>query len=389
MSDSPIRIDHDDRHDSLRLIPWWDQTRLAAARVLVVGAGALGNEALKNLALMGVGHIAVVDMDHVESSNLSRSVLYRAVDAGQLKATVAARRVAEIDPAIKITALPFNVIHQVGLGWFADADVVLGCLDNREARLWVNRCCWHVGTPWIDAGIQEISGVVQVFQPPDGTCYECGMKEADYRLINLRYSCPLLRAEDIRQGRVPTTPTIASIIAGWQVQEALKLLHGLPASESSAMVFHGMTNHVYRTQLPRREACLSHDSWEPPIDLPTVSVTDSLEKLLAEAGKIAQQPAQAVRLQRDLITALRCEPCQVDQALCQLRAMTASSQASCPNCQQTMSPEIVGRIDCQHSELLTKSLQQLGIPPADIVTIEFEQGAVPFRLAGTTYGEPA
>lgn len=389
MSDSPIRIDHDDRHDSLRLIPWWDQAKLAAARVLVVGAGALGNEALKNLALIGVGHIAVVDMDHVESSNLSRSVLYRAADAGQLKATVAARRVAEIDPAIKITALPFNVIHQVGLGWFADADVVLGCLDNREARLWVNRCCWHVGTPWIDAGIQEISGVVQVFQPPDGTCYECGMKEADYRLINLRYSCPLLRAEDIRQGRVPTTPTIASIIAGWQVQEALKLLHGLPASESSAMVFHGMTNHVYRTQLPRREACLSHDSWEPPIDLPTVSVTDSLEKLLAEAGKIAHQPAQAIRLQRDLITALRCEPCQVDQPLCQLRAMTASSEANCPHCQQTMSPEIVGRIDCQHSELLAKSLEQLGIPAADIVTIEFEQGAVPFRLAGSTYGEPA
>ena len=98
-------------------------------------------------------------------------------------------------------------------------DVVIGCLDNREARLWVNRSCWKVGTPWIDGGIQEISGVVKVFVPPDGPCYECAMTENDYRLINLRYSCPLLRREELQAGKVPTAPTIASMIGGLQVQE--------------------------------------------------------------------------------------------------------------------------------------------------------------------------
>ena len=101
-------------------------------------------------------------------------------------------------------------------------------LDNREARLWVNRCCWKVGTPWIDGGIQEISGVAKVFVPPDGACYECAMTENDYRLINLRYSCPLLKREDLLAGKVPTAPTIACMIGGLQVQEALKLIHGLP-----------------------------------------------------------------------------------------------------------------------------------------------------------------
>ena len=60
-----------------------------------------------------------------------------------------------------------NIITEVGLGLFRDVDVVIGCLDNREARLWVNRQCWKVNTPWIDGGIQEINGVVKVFTPPD------------------------------------------------------------------------------------------------------------------------------------------------------------------------------------------------------------------------------
>ena len=95
---------------------------------------------------------------------------------------------------------------------FRAADVVIGCLDNREARLWVNRQCWKTQTPWIDGGIQEISGVVKVFVPPDGACYECAMTDLDYQLINLRYSCPLLRERDFQAGRIPTTPTILSLI---------------------------------------------------------------------------------------------------------------------------------------------------------------------------------
>jgi len=83
-------IDDDDRYSRLRLIPWWRQERLASARVLVVGAGALGNEVVKNLALLGVGTTFLIDLDEVEPSNLSRSVLFRARDGGRAKAEVAA-----------------------------------------------------------------------------------------------------------------------------------------------------------------------------------------------------------------------------------------------------------------------------------------------------------
>jgi adenylyltransferase/sulfurtransferase len=207
--------------------------------VLVVGAGALGNEVLKNLALLGVGHIFIIDFDKIETTNLTRSVLFRAEDRGHGKAYVAAAGVLRINPDVKVTALNGNVLTDLGLGVFRDIDLAIGCLDNREARLWVNRQCWKADKPWVDGGIQEISGVVKVIVPGKGACYECAMTEMDYRLINLRYSCPLLSRDDMAMGRVPTAPTIASMIAGMQVQEALKLLHGRGIRSGCATVFDG------------------------------------------------------------------------------------------------------------------------------------------------------
>src|SRR5712691_10304248 len=105
-----LYIDDADRYGRLRLIPWWRQEKLAAAKVLVVGAGALGNEVLKNLALLGVGHVYIIDYDTIESSNLTRSVLYRASDAGKSKAERAAAAVKSINPDVKVHAVNGNVI---------------------------------------------------------------------------------------------------------------------------------------------------------------------------------------------------------------------------------------------------------------------------------------
>ena len=74
------------------------------------------------------------------------------------------------------------------------------------------------------------------------------MTENDYRLINLRYSCPLLRQEDLQAGKVPTAPTISSMIGGLQAQEALKLIHGMPPPSGSALVFNGVANSFYETK---------------------------------------------------------------------------------------------------------------------------------------------
>jgi len=102
---------------------------------MVVGAGALGNEVIKNLVLMGVGYIYIVDFDTIEVANLSRSVLFRESDAGRRKAEVAAARAKEINPYVHVQYLHGDITHDVGLGVFRRMDVIIGCLDNREARL--------------------------------------------------------------------------------------------------------------------------------------------------------------------------------------------------------------------------------------------------------------
>jgi adenylyltransferase/sulfurtransferase len=365
--DSALFIDEGDRYSRLRLIPWWRQERLAAARVLVVGAGALGNEVLKNLALLGVGTVFVIDLDDVEPSNLSRSVLFRAEDGGRPKAEVAARRAREINPDITLVPMRGDVITDLGLGLFADVDVVIGCLDNREARLWVNRQCWKVATPWVDAGIQEIQGVVKVFVPPHSACYECAMTERDYHLLNLRYSCPLLRRDQIQEGKVPTAPTIASMMAALEVQEALKLIHELPVAAGSALVFNGVTNQFYTTRLPFRDDCLSHESYPQPVELALGHERTVAE--LFEAARAFVEGPLFLALERDLVVAIDCPRCGWRAELHRPRTRVSMAEAVCPNCREQGRPELVNVIG-EDSPMATFALARVGIPPYDIVRVD-------------------
>ena len=126
------------RYDRQERIRWWDQERLASARVLVVGAGALGNEIVKNLVLIGVGSIVVVDFDVVEHSNLARCVFFRDGDDGAPKAATLARRASELNAAVEVHGLDTD-LRALGTGIAFRADVLVGALDSREARLFLNR----------------------------------------------------------------------------------------------------------------------------------------------------------------------------------------------------------------------------------------------------------
>jgi molybdopterin-synthase adenylyltransferase len=380
---SLLRIDDDDRYGRLRLISWWRQERLAAASVLVVGAGALGNEVIKNLALLGVGTTYLIDLDLIEASNLSRSVLFRSEDSGQTKATVAARRACELNPEITVVPMHGDVLTDLGLGLFADVDLVIGCLDNRESRLWVNRQCWKVGTPWIDAGIQEIQGVVKVFVPPDSACYECAMTERDYQLLNLRYSCPLLKRDEILAGKVPTAPTIASMIAALQVQEALKLLHGMPVAAGTAMVYSGVGNQFYTTRLPFRENCLSHETYPSPVEL-SLGKFNTVGELLATAGRDLDRPL-SLALDRELVVSIHCPRCDWRESFMRPRSKVRQGEAVCPNCREFARPELISVVD-EESPLAGQTLAAVGVPAYDIVRVDGTQGSRFYLLAGDRGG---
>lgn len=307
-TDAHIEL-NEDRHSRLGLIPWWDQSRIAASRILVVGAGALGNEILKNLALLGFQHVVIVDMDRVEVSNLSRSVLYRKRDLGEFKAVAASRAYEEIALGSRIAPIVGNVMQDCGLGLFEWADVILAGLDNREARLWINRAAWKVGRPWVDGAIEGINGVARVFAPGRPPCYECTLGEVDWAILDKRMSCNLLTHRPDAEGKVPTTPTISSIIAGIQVQEAVKLIHGLPSLASRGYVFEGMNHTSYTVAYTEDADCLSHYTIPEIVRLPDASSECTMQRLWQRARKDLNSADVTIEFSRDMIFRLICPDC--------------------------------------------------------------------------------
>lgn len=253
------------------LLSWFKKEKVKNARVLVAGAGALGNEVVKNLALFGVGHIYVVDFDQIEISNLTRSVLFREGDAmaHSYKAEVVARRAMEINPQIKVTPIVGNLFSEVGFGLYRSVDVVIGCLDSRIARYQLNRLCMRAGKTWIDGSIENLTGAVRVYAP-GVCCYECGLSREEFNNIMLRTGCADVVRTQGKEGRVATTPISASIVGALQVQEAMKVIHQddnaptpFKTLQGKMMRYEGMTNsmNIYKFA-SWKSNCPAHEQWD-------------------------------------------------------------------------------------------------------------------------------
>lgn len=378
----------DDFYSRYRLIHWWDIDVLRRAKVLVVGAGALGNEIVKNLALLGIGNILVVDMDTIENSNLSRSVLFRRVDEGRYKAEVISESAMDINPDITAVPLVGNIINDVGLGTFRAFDLVIGGLDNREARLHINQNCWKVNRPWIDGAIEVVSGYARVFVPPDSACYECTMNEMDYKLLSLRKSCSLLKREEMLEGKVPTTPTTSSVIAGIQCQEALKLLHDredLPVLKGKGFFFNGMTHDSFVVVYDRREDCYSHVTYEDIREMPewkasSTTVGEVLAHIRTDLGDEA-----VLDLERELVESLECNHCNTIEYVYAQLGEISEQDAKCPKCGEERHANLTHSLE-GNDRYNNRTLSEMGVPPFDIVTGRAGFEMVHYELTGDREG---
>jgi molybdopterin/thiamine biosynthesis adenylyltransferase len=355
----------EDRFSRLRLIPWWDQGKIADCRVLVIGAGALGNEILKNLALLGFRRVMVVDLDRIEESNLSRTILYRSEDVGRFKSDAAATAYRQISPDATVQPLVANVVHDCGLGLFEWSDVILAGLDNREARLWINRSAWKVNRPWIDGAIEGINGVARVFLPGAPPCYECTLGEVDWAILDRRMSCNLLAHREDAEGKVPTTPTISSIIGGIQVQEAVKLIHGMPTLASRAFIFEGLNHSSYTVEYSENPDCMSHYTLLEIARLPEGAADLTLDSLRQRAQRDLETDEVTIEFSREVIHKLACPACGDAEELFAPVGSVSYEEGRCPKDGHMRVVEAI------HAYTGTegygpRSLAQLGLPLLDV-----------------------
>ncbi len=381
--EKPVHIPNlkQDRLATFEFISWWERDKVQAARVMVVGAGALGNEVLKNLALMGVGNLFIVDFDTIEAANLSRSVLFRSEDSGMKKAEVAARRVKDLNPDVHVQFFHGDVNTQLGLGVFRRMDVVIGCLDNREARLSINRFSYRLNKAWVDGAIQELFGLVRVFVPGQGACYECTLTEQARREMSLRYSCPLLARQNVLLGKVPTTPTVSSIVAGLQSQEALKLLHGLPVEPGKVLHVNGMTNEFHSTAYTPNEECESHWAYGEITELVDRKASNTTVAEMLRIARADLGDAAMLELDQEIVTNLECHNCETMTEISQPISAVSFNDGLCPGCgemrQVHMTHVITGK-----EPFLTRTLLGIGVPPLHILRARNETEYRFYELTG-------
>ncbi|MGB2962452.1 MAG: ThiF family adenylyltransferase [Anaerolineales bacterium] len=380
--EKPLKIPNlgKDRLGTFDFISWWERDKVAAAKVLIVGAGALGNEVVKNLTLMGVGQIFVIDFDTIEAANLSRSVLFRETDSKKKKSQVAAARAKELNPDTKIQYLHGDVTTELGLGIIRRMDVIIGCLDNREARLAVNRFAHWMGKPWVDGAIQELLGLVRVFVPGQGACYECTLTEEARRDLALRYSCPLLARQNILLGKVPTTPTIASIIGAMQSQEALKIIHDMDVEAGKVIHYNGLTNQMHTTSYTHREDCESHWIYGDITELPISAHTTTLKELL-QIIKIDLGDEAVIELDQEIVLELMCTHCKTTDHTISPMSQVSFEAAHCPNCGEMREVKMTHLITGEES-FLGRTLFSLGIPPLHILRANNTQEYRFYELTG-------
>src|SRR6056297_2956706 len=150
----------------------WNQKILKDAKVLIAGVGGLGCEIAKNLAMVGVGNILLVDLDIIEHSNLNRQILFVDAPIGESKAHAAAKKLRQVNPTIKISGYHTS-LENLPPKAYRIADVIVGGLDSVNARLNLNAQAVRFKKPLVDGGVSGYHGHVYTTFPYENACYEC------------------------------------------------------------------------------------------------------------------------------------------------------------------------------------------------------------------------
>ena len=377
-NDNIFSIQKESRYDRHKLIEWWDQNKLKKAKILVAGVGAIGNEVLKNLALVGVGNITIIDFDIVSITNLTRSVLFRESDINLPKVEVARQRLLEINPEINIETINGDLEFDLRLGYVAQHDLIIGCLDSINARWAINQIAYRSGIPWINGGIGVSQGEISFFDPHSSqACYECSISSQMWGRRNKRYSCQGMK-RDIPTEAMPTTATLASLVSAMEVQQALLYLHGDDSFlKSGEKVFLSLKPWITRkVSIQRQKDCLAHDFQVDDIIKIKYTQDLTIEKVLQEIeNKGYKEPV--LWLRNEILHKMNClnSHCNFIETINKPLRKYPESKLNCPHCHQERELEIIENLSLKDNQISIK-LEDLGIFNNEILYCETTKGRI-------------
>lgn len=232
------------RHILLPQIGIEGQTRLSAAKVLIIGLGGLGSPAALYLAAAGVGQLVLCDFDKVDLSNLQRQIIHTTADIDQFKVDSAAKSLRALNP--EITVIPiYEILNQTQLTTqIAQVDVVLDCSDNLNTRLAVNQACVTTQTPLVSGAAIRMEGQLAVFRndSSESPCYRC-----------------LYRTEDLPVETCTRNGILApvvGVIGSLQALEAMKLILGISQTPvGQLLLFDALTMEWCPIQVAKYAQC--------------------------------------------------------------------------------------------------------------------------------------
>lgn len=279
---------------------------------MIVGVGAIGCEVAKNLALMGLGKLIIVDNDVVEVSNLSRQMLFTDEDVGRPKTVAAREKLVKMNPLIKIEQY-YKDVRELDENLFRSVDVVCSCLDNWPVRRWVNSMCVELDKPLVDVAMEGLYANLQVVLPRKTACLECHgenlipkevqlaectlrrRKPEDLRrdleeqkiylsmelieklfsvgiktIFDLKYSqaqilekldeetrIKLKEVQELLKPKMPALQSVAATIGGLASTEVVKIIHGEEFGKifKGLIVYDGYSSRFTKVRLERKKEC--------------------------------------------------------------------------------------------------------------------------------------
>lgn len=222
------------------------QTKLKAARVLIIGAGGLGSPSGMYLAAAGVGRIGIVDSDVVDFPNLQRQILHSTKDIGRPKLASAKERLLGINPNIEVKTYEIQLTSEIALEILEDYDVIVDGTDNFQTRYLVNDACVLLGKPDVYGSAFRFEGQASVFYAQEGPCYRCLYPEPPPPGFIL--SC----AEGGVFGVLP------GIVGTIQAAETLKLIIGQGDSLIGRLLLFDALKMRFREPQTGQESTVSH-----------------------------------------------------------------------------------------------------------------------------------